>query len=84
MIFYLDLNGMIQLGRLLLRIRPVGQIMGEMEPLLEELVDKHDLQWYDVLMLVFGWLMVHRPHSQEEYKDGTKPVFFYGHQEKLK
>lgn len=55
-----------------------------MEPLLEELVDDHDLQWYDVLFLVLGWLMVHRPHAQEEYKDGSKPVFYYGHKERLK
>jgi hypothetical protein len=55
-----------------------------MEPLLEELVDDHDLQWYDILFLVLGWLMVHRPAAQEEYLDGTKPVFFYGHKERLK
>lgn len=58
--------------------------MSDMELLLEELVDDHDLQWYEVLALIFGWLTVHRPDAQEEYHDGTRPVFFYGHKEKLK
>lgn len=66
------------------KIRPTGKILLDMEPLLEELVDDHDLQWYDILFLVLGWLMVHRPDAQEQYLDGTKPVFFYGHKEKLK
>jgi hypothetical protein len=58
--------------------RNTGQILLEMEPLLEELVDKQGLQWYDVLFLVYGWLMVHRPAAREEYLDGTHPQFFYG------
>lgn len=66
------------------KIRPTGKILLDMEPLLEELVDDHDLQWYDILFLVLGWLMVHRPAAQEEYLDGTKPVFYYGHKERLK
>jgi len=66
------------------KIRPTGKILLDMEPLLEELVDDHDLQWYDVLFLILGWLMVHRPSAQEEYLDGTRPVFYYGHREKLK
>lgn len=54
-----------------------------MEPLLEELVDDHDLQWYDVLYNIYGWLSVHRPEAREEYLDGTNPVFepFYGPKE---
>lgn len=66
------------------RIRPTGKILLDMEPLLEELIDSHDLQWYDVLVLIWGWLMIHRPFAQEEYVDGTKPLFFYGHVDKLK
>jgi hypothetical protein len=65
-------------------IEPVGSILLKMEPLLEKLVDDHNLQWYDVLFLVFGWLMVHRPDAQEEYEDGTRPVFFYSHLKNLK
>jgi hypothetical protein len=66
------------------RKRSVGDTLLRMEPLLEELIDLHELQWYDVLFLVLGWLMVHRPDAQEEYVDGTRPLFFYGHLDKLK
>ena len=60
------------------KVRPMGTILLELEPLLEELVDSHDLQWYDVLFLIYGWLMVHRPNAQEEYGDGSRPKFYYG------
>lgn len=66
------------------KIRPTGKILLDMEPLLEELVDDHDLQWYDILFLILGWLMVHRPDAQEKYLDGTRPTFFYGHRDALK
>jgi hypothetical protein len=59
-------------------IRPLGKILLDIEPLLEEMVDGHDLQWSDVLALVHVWLEVHRPAAQEEYLDGTTPVFKYG------
>jgi hypothetical protein len=59
-------------------MRRAGDTLLDMEPLLEELIDDHDLQWGDVLTLVHGWLMIHRPGAQEEYTDGTKPTFHYG------
>lgn len=61
------------------RTRPTGDILLDMEPLLEELVDIHELQWYDILFLIYGWLMAHRPLAQEKYKDGHRPLFYYGH-----
>lgn len=65
--------------------RALGDILLDLEVLLEELVDSHDLQWSDVIFLVFGWLNVHRPSAQETYtKDGSHPVLFYGPKEKLK
>lgn len=60
------------------RKRSTGEILLELEPLLEELTDDHELQWSDTLFLVYGWLMVHRPEAREEYLDGTHPEFFYG------
>lgn len=67
------------------KLRPTGDIMQDMEPLLEELVDKHDMQWYDVLFLIYGWLMVHRPKAQETYvEDNSHPVFYYGHRKGIK
>lgn len=60
------------------KIRPLGKILLDMEMIFEEMIDDHKLQWYDVLYLVYGWLKVHRPDAQEEYLDGTNPVFYYG------
>lgn len=64
------------------QLRPLGDIMLDMEPLLIEMVDGHDLQWAEVLNLVRGYLEVHLPSGQEEYTDGTRPVFFYGPERK--
>lgn len=67
------------------KLRPTGKILLDMEPLLEELIDDHDLQWYDVLFLILGWLMVHRPGAQETYvSDDSHPVFYYGHKDGIK
>lgn len=47
-----------------------------MEPYLEELVDKHQLQKGDLLALIDWWTNIHRPNSVEEFIDGSKPVFY--------
>ncbi len=59
------------------KLRPLGQITGEMELLLEEMTDDHDLQWGEVLALVKTWLEIHAQHQREEYKDGTSPIYSY-------
>lgn len=61
------------------RLRPLGDVLLDMEPLIEEMVEGHSLQWGDVLNLVRGYLEVHCPRSREEYEDGSgSPEFFYG------
>lgn len=52
--------------------------MLDMELLLTELTVVHDLQWGDVLYLVYSWLTVHAPEAREEYTDGSNPIFYYG------
>ena len=64
------------------KIRPLGDIMLDLEPLIFEMVEDHDLQFGDILNLVFGYMKVHCPDAQEEFLDGTHPVFFYGTKEK--
>jgi len=59
-------------------MRPLGDIMHDLEALATEMVDDHDLQWGDILNLIYGYLVVHRPDAQEEYEEGGHPVFFYG------
>jgi hypothetical protein len=57
--------------------RKTGEVLLDMEPLLLELVDQ-EMQWGDILALVYGYLMVHSPDSREEYEDGSHPIFYYG------
>lgn len=59
-------------------MRPSGDILLDMEVLLDELVDDHDLQIGDILSLINSHLIIHRPDAREEYEDGGHPVYFYG------
>lgn len=61
-----------------MKLRPMGKILLDMELLLEEMVDGHDLQRGDILALVDVWIQAHRPGAIEEYEDGTHPVMKYG------
>lgn len=63
------------------KMRKLGAVLLDMEPLLDELAEQHDLQLGDILALVRHQLEMHNPDCIEEFMDGTKPVFFYGHQE---
>lgn len=60
------------------KLRPLGNILLDLEPVLEEMIDSHDLQKSDVIALVSSWIDAHRPDCIEEYEDGTSPVLFYG------
>lgn len=50
----------------------------ELEAVLDDLTENHGLQWGEVLALVHNWLSVHSPGSQEEYEDGSNPIYYYG------
>lgn len=67
-----------------MKARPMGDIMLDLENLVTEMVETHDLQWGDILSLVHGYLMVHNPGAREEYVEGGHPVYYYGPQEGLK
>lgn len=60
------------------KIRPLGKLLLEMEVLLDEMVDSHDLQWGDILNLIHGHLVIHRPDAQEKYLDDSSPIMYYG------
>jgi hypothetical protein len=60
-------------------IRPVGDVLLDMEPLLIELAESHQLQFGDILNLVRGYLEVHLPNAREVYtEDDSSPVMYYG------
>ncbi len=66
------------------KIRRLGDILLDMEPYIQEAMDDHDLQWGDMLGLMFAYLHAHYPNHKEVYcKDGKSPVFFYGPEENL-
>ena len=58
--------------------RKFGDILLDLEVILDEMVDSHDAQWGDVLNLVYGHLVIHRPDAREEYIEGGHPEFYYG------
>ncbi len=66
------------------KLRPLGQITSDLEPLLEEMLTGHDLQWYEVLNIIHGYLMAHYPNNQEKYIDDSNPIFYYGPNRDLK
>ncbi len=65
------------------KIRPLGDILLDLEEILDEMVDNQEMEWGDILSLIHGHLVSHRPDAQEEYVDGDSPVFYYGPQKTL-
>ena len=59
-------------------LRPMGDVISDLEAVVQEMVGSHDLQWGDILNLVHGYLRVHNPEAQEEYTTGGNPEFYYG------
>lgn len=66
------------------RIRPLGQVMNKMEPLLLEMTEDHKMQWFEIINIIHGYLQTHCIHSQELYDDNSTPILYYGHKEGLK
>lgn len=61
--------------------RSIGALMFDMEKLLDEMVDVHELETGNILHLIYGHLQVHRPDAFEEYVDGGSPILYYGAKE---
>jgi hypothetical protein len=59
-------------------VRKLGDITLDMEKLLLELTEEHDLQHGEILNLIRGYLEIHCPLSREEYIAGGHPEFYYG------
>lgn len=59
------------------KIRKFGDILLDLEVLLDEMIDDHECQWGDILYLIYGHLMIHRKDAREEYEDDTNPEFTY-------
>jgi hypothetical protein len=66
------------------KIRPLGQIMNDIEPLLLEMTENQDLEWYEVMNLIYGYLQTHCSGQEIYIEDNSHPVFYYGHRKGLK
>lgn len=61
------------------KLRPVGDILLDLEVLRMELIDDHGYQVGDLLYEEYGWCMIHRQDAFEDYIDGSgRPEFYYG------
>ena len=61
-----------------MKLRPLGDITFDLEPLLCELVDSHKMQKGEIIALLAMYLDIHRPECIEVYEDGSNPVMRYG------
>jgi hypothetical protein len=66
------------------KLRPLGEIQLDLEPLFYEMVHDHGLQKGDLSALVNQWVDTHYPQAIETYFDDTTPIYFYGHIEGLR
>lgn len=66
------------------KLRPLGEILLDLEPIIDEMIEGHDLQFGDVLGIVLLHLQVHHRGAQEEYDEGGHPQFFYGSEKESK
>jgi len=62
-------------------MRKLGDIITDLEKLVTEMVDGHDMQWGDILAIVWNYLRVHRPEARENYVEGGYPEYYYGPKE---
>lgn len=56
----------------------LGDVMHELEDVVSQMVEDHDLQKGEILALVQEYIDVHHPGAIEEYQDGTSPIYCYG------
>jgi len=64
------------------KIRPLGEITEDLEPLMFELVEQHKMQAHEVLGMILFWITSHYPDAVEVYEDGTSPILVYKPKEK--
>lgn len=59
------------------KLRPLGDILLDMEPLIQEIMDTHNLQNPDFIGLMDYYLRVHYPEMEPVYEDNTSPVIHF-------
>jgi hypothetical protein len=59
-------------------MKTLGELLINMEDLLDSMIDQHGLQCGDILAIVKCHIDIHRPDCIEEYEDGGRPEMYYG------
>lgn len=57
------------------KIRPLGQVTEDMEPLLFEMMVDHEMQIHEVLGIIKQWAETHCDEAIEEYENGKIPRY---------
>lgn len=55
--------------------------MFDVEYMVKQMVEEHDMQKGEIMALVSQYIDVHYPGAIEEYQDDSNPIFFYGPKE---
>lgn len=67
------------------KLRPLGEILLDIEPLYLELMLGHKLQYSDLYGILNQYNKTHGLDEVclEQYTDGTTPIFYYGHKDNI-
>ena len=65
-------------------MKTLGDLMFQVEDLVEQFVDVHDMQRGEIMALIDNYIVTHYPGAIEEYEDGSSPIYFYGPVESMK
>jgi hypothetical protein len=60
------------------KLRPLGSITDDMEPLILELVEGHQMQAQEIIYLIFSYLQAHTPSAFPIYEDGSTIEMYVG------
>lgn len=69
------------------KLRPLGNITTELEPLYFEMILEHKMQDHEIIGHFLQWRQSHiliTKESQETYGDGSHPILYFGHKDGLK
>lgn len=60
------------------KLRPLGRVTLDLESVVDEMALDHELEWGEIMALVFAYMQTHLPESKEQFLDGDEVEFYYG------
>ena len=60
------------------KLRKLGDITLDFEPLLSEMAVDHEMQVGEIMAVIHAHLIIHHPEAREEYDRGGHPEYYYG------